>query len=196
METMDRKAEILAAFMKLVSRFGFDKTTMQDVAKEVGISVGVIYKDYKNKEDLITDYLLQMAGQFVRSCEPIVKKDLPPEQLLRDFIIGVFRTLHDLVSQDRGFLQFVSGEDAFKYMRHNFKKEPLFLMEITKMIEGILVRGVAEGAFQIEDPSKTASLFLKAFSDYGKQIFLGQELDKTIAEVEEMFSFLIRAVKK
>jgi AcrR family transcriptional regulator len=191
----DRQIEILDAFMKLVSRFGIDKTTMQDVAKEVGISVGVIYKDFENKEDLIDAYIGRLIQQFMLSCEQILDIALPPEQLLHEFIIGFFKTINRLVIQDRGFFQFISDEASIKYMRHNFHKKDLFLKELTGMIARIMDQGVREGVFEIEDIPKTASLFLSAFSKYAKMLFTGQDEAETLAGIEEMFHFIIRAIQ-
>ena len=192
----DRKAEILDAFMRLVSRFGLDKTTMQDVAREVGISVGVIYKDFKNKEDLIDAYIDHLEKEFVGTCESIVEVGLPAEQLLHDFIMGFFRNVITYITQDRGFLQCISGEEALKYMRSQFKNRRPFMEEIKNIIARIMEQGIRENSFEIDDIPQTVTLFLTAFQGYGKMIFIGQESDKVLSSVEEMFHFLIRAIKK
>jgi AcrR family transcriptional regulator len=192
----DRKEEILDAFMKLVSRFGLDKTTLQDVAKEAGISVGVIYKDFKNKEDLIDAYIGRLEKEFVCSCERIITPKLPAEKLLCEFVIGVFRTISVYIIQDRGFLQCISGDEAMKYIRYRFKNPHPFMGEIKNITIRIMAQGVQEGIFEIDDIPKTATLFLTAFEAYGKMIFIGQEQDAVLSGVEEMLSFLIKALKK
>lgn len=196
----DRKEDILDAFMKLVSRFGLDKTTMQDVAREVGISVGVIYKDFKNKEDLIDAYIERLEKQFVGTCESMIETELPAEQLLHDFIIGVFRSIITYTTQDRGFLQCISGEEALKYMRHRFKDRHPFMGEIKNIVARIMTQGVREGIFEIDDIPETATQFLTAFNAYGKMIFIDidqkQEQEKTLSQVEAMFLFIIKAIKK
>jgi AcrR family transcriptional regulator len=192
----DRKEDILDAFMKLVSRFGLDKTTMQDVAREVGISVGVIYKDFKNKEDLIDAYINRIEEEFVGNCERMIATNLPAEELLRNFITGVFQELFNYISQDRGFLQCINSEEALKYMRYGFKKRHPFLEEIKTMIARIMEQGVREGAFEIEDIPKTATIFLNCFNVYGKMIFMDQEPELILAHVNDGFSFIIKAIRK
>jgi AcrR family transcriptional regulator len=192
----DRKEDILDAFMKLVSRFGLDKTTMQDVAKEAGISVGVIYKDFKNKEDLIDAYINRLDKDFACSCESLIEEDLPAEELLRNFITGVFRTIFMYISQDRGFLQCISSEEALKYMRYGFKRRHPFMMEIKTIIARIMEQGIREGAFEIDDVPKTAELFLNGFNSYGKMFFLEQDSEQVLSKIEDMYSFLVKAIKK
>lgn len=191
----ERKEDILDAFMKLVSRFGLDKTTMQDVAKEVGISVGVIYKDFKNKEDLIDAYIDRLEREFAYHCENMIESNVPAEEMLRNFIVGVFQTIFLHVSQDRGFLQCINSEEALKYMRYGFKKRHPFMEEIRNMIIRIMEQGVREGAFEIDDLPKTAYLFLNCFNVYGKMIFLEHEQDQIISGVHDMLSFLMKAIR-
>lgn len=191
----ERKEDILDAFMKLVSRFGLDKTTMQEVAKEVGISVGVIYKDFKNKEDLIDAYIDRLEQQFVSQCGNMIESNIPAEELLRNFMTGVFRTILTYVSQDRGFLQCFNSEEALKYMRYGFKKRHPFMEEIKKMTVRIMEQGVREGTFAIDDLPKTADLFLRCFNIYGKMIFLGHEPDQIMSGVHDMLSFLMKAIR-
>lgn len=192
----ERQVEILNAFMKLVSRFGIDKTTMQDVAKEAGISVGVIYKDFKNKEDLVDDYVNRLVEQFILSCAGILDVELPAEQLLHVFTIELFKTMNRLVVQDRGFFQFISDEASIKFLQHLIPKKDEFIKEITGMIARIMEQGVREGVFEIADLPKTAALFLAAFNEYAKKLFLEQSEDKTLTGVEEMFHFIVRAIKR
>lgn len=49
--TEDKLEEALNAGIGCFARGGYDKVSMKSVADEVGISVGVLYKYYKNKEE-------------------------------------------------------------------------------------------------------------------------------------------------
>ncbi|MGE0153171.1 MAG: TetR/AcrR family transcriptional regulator [Reyranellaceae bacterium] len=48
-----RKEQILAAAILLFGRDGYHRTTVQDVAREADVSVGLIYQYFKDKEDLL-----------------------------------------------------------------------------------------------------------------------------------------------
>ena len=191
----ERKEVIMDAFMKLVSRFGLDKTTMQDVAKEVGISVGVIYKDFRNKEDLIDAYIDRLEKEFVCSCENMIENNIPAEELLQNFMLGVFRNIFQYVAQNRGFLQCINSEEALKYMRYGFKKRHPFMDDVKRMITRIMEQGIREGTFQIDDLPKTANLFLNCFNVYGKMIFLEHNPDQILSGVQDMLSFLMKAIR-
>jgi len=59
---MERQERILRAASQLIARYGFDKTTMDDIAREAGVSKGAIYLHWSNKEELF-DHLLLVEMQ-------------------------------------------------------------------------------------------------------------------------------------
>lgn len=51
--TLDRRQQILEAAMIRFAKCGFHRTSMHDISAEAGISVGLIYRYFKNKEEVI-----------------------------------------------------------------------------------------------------------------------------------------------
>ncbi|MBA3872073.1 MAG: TetR/AcrR family transcriptional regulator [Anaerolineae bacterium] len=58
----ERQQRILEAAAKLFAHYGYDKTTVSDIAEEAGISKGAVYLHYKGKEELF-DALIIYEGQ-------------------------------------------------------------------------------------------------------------------------------------
>ncbi len=73
-ERMLRTNGILEAARGLFDRKGFLNTTLQDVAKEAEISVGLIYRYFQSKEDIFASLALKGAEQFDRDLEIILKR--------------------------------------------------------------------------------------------------------------------------
>lgn len=71
--SVDRREQILSAALLRFARHGFHRTSMHDISEEAGISVGLIYRYFKNKEEVIEALadchkthikeLLERAGQ-------------------------------------------------------------------------------------------------------------------------------------
>jgi AcrR family transcriptional regulator len=49
---LDRRERLLKSAASLFSRWGFDKTSMDDIARETGISKGAVYLEFPNKDAL------------------------------------------------------------------------------------------------------------------------------------------------
>lgn len=51
----DKRTAILEATLRLISKHGFHGTAMSKVAKEAGVSAGIIYHYFANKDELIIE---------------------------------------------------------------------------------------------------------------------------------------------
>ena len=61
---MERPMRILEAAGRLMTRYGFDKTTVDEIAKEAGVSKGAIYLVWPGKEELV-DALIEFEMKKV-----------------------------------------------------------------------------------------------------------------------------------
>jgi AcrR family transcriptional regulator len=73
-EKQRRANDILEAARRSFESKGFLNTTLQDVAKEAEISVGLIYRYFDSKEDIFASLALKGAKQFDRDLEAILKR--------------------------------------------------------------------------------------------------------------------------
>lgn len=75
----DKREAILQATLKLVSEHGFHGTAMSKVAREAGVSAGIIYHYFKNKDELLVQLYFEMKQRGV--AEQMANHD--PSQPLR-----------------------------------------------------------------------------------------------------------------
>jgi len=57
----DREGRLLDAFARLVVRYGYDKTSVEDIAREAGVSKGAVYLHWRSKEALFDATLAREA---------------------------------------------------------------------------------------------------------------------------------------
>jgi len=62
----EREQRILDAAEKLFSHYGYDKTTVSDIAREAGISKGAIYLHYKSKDALFEGLLTRELEVYTK----------------------------------------------------------------------------------------------------------------------------------
>ena len=60
----EREQRILDAASRLITRYGYDKTTVSDIAQEAGVSKGAIYLHYDSKESLFEALLYREMAQY------------------------------------------------------------------------------------------------------------------------------------
>lgn len=67
-----RKQEILDTAMELFYQNGYNKTSITDIAKKIGIAQGLCYRYFKSKEELFDTALDYYAEQQVNEMRPIL----------------------------------------------------------------------------------------------------------------------------
>ncbi len=68
--TTDRQEQILQAAMTCFARRGFHQTSMHDISAEAGISVGLIYRYFENKDAVIS----AMAEEHMREIGELLER--------------------------------------------------------------------------------------------------------------------------
>lgn len=71
----DKENRILDASMELFIQYGFDKTTVAEVAKNAGISKGAIYLHFKSKDDLFESLLFRELKTYSLRWFELIESD-------------------------------------------------------------------------------------------------------------------------
>ena len=80
-ENSDRRQQIIEAALKVFSTKGFHKATNKDIAQAAGgISPGLIYWYFKDKEDLFLSIIRERAAIFQLADHPEQLMELPPRE--------------------------------------------------------------------------------------------------------------------
>src|SRR6202045_3786288 len=67
---LDRRTQILEAALVCFAKRGFHQTSMHDISAEAGISVGLIYRYFENKEAVIS----AMADRHKKEIHEMVER--------------------------------------------------------------------------------------------------------------------------
>ncbi|HEX4851696.1 MAG TPA: TetR/AcrR family transcriptional regulator, partial [Puia sp.] len=59
------KEKIGRVAMKCFAKYGLDKTTLDDIAKEVGLNKASLYYYYKNKEDIFLEVAIKEGQDYL-----------------------------------------------------------------------------------------------------------------------------------
>jgi AcrR family transcriptional regulator len=87
----EKKQAILAAAKSRFHRYGIQKTTMQEIARDAGLSVGTLYLYFKNKDEILLACTQAFREEHARSIDLILKSNDPADEKLRAYICDRFR---------------------------------------------------------------------------------------------------------
>ncbi|PYL86001.1 MAG: hypothetical protein DMF17_06960 [Verrucomicrobia bacterium] len=86
--SLDRRTQILDAALVCFAKRGFHQASMHDISAEAGISVGLIYRYFENKEDVIS----AMADRHKKQIHEILERARQAPSLLES--LEVLFTAH------------------------------------------------------------------------------------------------------
>ncbi len=85
-----KKNMILEAARKHFTEYGYDKTRLADIAKDLNIGVGTIYNHFESKERLFSAFLSKSLREIIINFINKAKAEPDPEQRLKKHIIYRF----------------------------------------------------------------------------------------------------------
>ncbi|MFW9994202.1 MAG: TetR/AcrR family transcriptional regulator [Candidatus Odinarchaeota archaeon] len=92
----EKKKQILAAAKECFVRFGYKKTTLDDIGRKIGLNKASIYYYFKNKEEIFTTIVLSEFEQFTSKLRQDISEDMSCDQK----VLIYFRDRHGFWSHN------------------------------------------------------------------------------------------------
>lgn len=95
MKNRKLKQHIFDVALKLMNQIGFDNITIRMICQEAGISTGMFYQHFANKEDLLSYYYEEAQDRF----DDVVNRKLAGKEIreqLIEFYVWLFRFTSEL----------------------------------------------------------------------------------------------------
>jgi AcrR family transcriptional regulator len=153
-ERLRYRGEILAAAAGLFARFGFERTSMRQIAERADISVGKLYNHFEGKEEiyrvLMDNHLRELHSRGDAACSP----GDPPLGRLRSRIRSAIKHF----KEHRDFMIIYHNENPLSL-------EGMVREEIRKnreIVAGLFAEAIERGDIPKEDPYVLAAMLIGA----------------------------------
>ncbi len=100
----DKRSAILAATLRLISKNGFHGTAMSKVAKEAGVSAGIIYHYFDSKDELMDELYREIKRAFGASLAASIDRDQPLRTQIHQ-VLGAMIRYHIRRPLESAFLE-------------------------------------------------------------------------------------------
>ena len=153
-----KKEQVIEAARRLFHQFGFKKVSMDEIAKEAGVTKKTIYMYFGSKEELLK-YFIQ---EEIRNMEDIVEK-VETQQL--DFFETVNQAIYEILQyrKHQDFLNIIAREGEL--LKNPVIVESLSLIDskIQNYIKGKLKKAKDKGYIEYIDLDTTTFLIYKMY---------------------------------
>jgi AcrR family transcriptional regulator len=143
--------KILETGLKLFAERGFEGTTVKNISEEAGVSLGLMYHYFKNKESLL-EAAVEKHCYIPRLCQ-IINSDicnLPVEELFYKTALGFYKLLGDEKALTQIFQREGRSNAAVEQVWHKT------LAQASLLIQGYLNEQIKKGVLIRHNPEVTA----------------------------------------
>lgn len=191
MRQWDEKHDMLLHVAReLFSRFGFKKTTLEDIAEQAGLAKSTVYYYFDCKEEVFSAVIAYERSMLLDALEAAIQPAVRPEDQFSAFVKTRFQHFSNLrnlnkVSQDvmHEMLPLVRAErDCFRDRERT-------------LLAGIIQRGVECGDFRPCDADLLAWMIIESLRGMTESLEPQGTADRIITGMDGLFDLFLNGLK-
>ena len=168
------KRHIIEEAMKLFMLQGVKNTTMDDIAKHLGMSKRTIYENFRDKNELLSEGMDQMHNKHVQEIEQLLSET---ENVLEVLLLDLKQKKEQYHTRKLKVMIEMKRYYSAIYQEHFRKSEDEKMKRLSELFE----TGIKQGVFR-EGINPKTSAFL--FSEQARLLFT-EQLDKWDVEAQK-----------
>ncbi|HNZ67825.1 MAG: TetR/AcrR family transcriptional regulator [Prolixibacteraceae bacterium] len=139
------RENILKIAQDIFSKYGYKKTTLDDIANAVRKGKSSLYYYFKSKEDLFQAVIMKEVEVLARELDKVVNRNTDPVDKLRDYLLTKITTFRNLANFYNALENDVTAIGFIEEIKHRYEQDEI------KLIKRILIEGVRKNDFEIYD---------------------------------------------
>ena len=185
------KDAIVNVARHIFSRFGFRKTTMDEIAIASRKGKSSIYYYFASKEEIFKAVVEKEASIMKDELIKAHAEAESPAQKLKMHVLVRMRTMEKLANFYSAIKDdYLSHLDFIDKVRKKYDQEEI------QMMEQILIEGVEKGTFEIEDTALAATAIVTVLKGMEIPLFWGVEEQDVERRLEHLIHILFHGVMK
>jgi len=136
---------ILKTAREIFAKYGFKKTTLDDIANAVRKGKSSLYYYFESKEDLFQAVILKEVEILAHELEIVINRNTDPADKLRDYILTKLTTFRSLANFYHAIENDITAIGFIEDIKRRYEQDEI------RMIKRILIEGVRKNEFEIYD---------------------------------------------
>jgi AcrR family transcriptional regulator len=191
LDKSDTRTRIMIEAERLFRHYGYGKTTVADIARELGMSPANIYRFFESKGALMQAMAERILADRTADDERIVNGPGSAAERLRGMLLAESAHSSVLMNSDRNFHEMVAIA-----VQESWDCIEAFKLRIDGLVRQLIAEGVASGEFPRQDVDLTARCVNQAFVTWCHPMLLLHPIDKNgRATPDQLIDFILDAVR-
>ncbi len=181
---------IINSASKYFSKFGFHKTTMDEIARHIHKAKGVLYYYFKGKEELFNEVLKQELNVVKIELKKIVDAENDSLITLKEYTLTRLKLLHKAVN----YHETLKADFFDKYLFVKDVREDFTEFERVQLAI-ILERGKLEGYLDFKNINSTINIFMMVINGIEIPLFLQEKYSEYESTIDELSSLIVNSLR-
>jgi AcrR family transcriptional regulator len=182
-------------FVKVASRifgkYGFQKTTMEEIARTAHKAKGSIYYYFRSKEELFLAVVNEEMETLRDALLKVSSEKTDATRMIRNYMLTRMKVLSTAVNYHETLkADFLETFTFLDELRSDFDAFEVGLFS------DILKKGVEEKTISVENPEKTAQVIILAMKAIEIPFYLQNKIIEYENTIVELLDILIRGLEK
>jgi len=152
---VDARQQVLDEASRLFLQYGFKKTTMDEIARRVGISKGALYLHFESKEAIFLEISNQVRTHLLGILASVATSDLAADEKIRQMHLDSLKFAWDYFHQAPHAPE-VWGETTAMFASRNAE----FYKQCQRLVAQVISEGQQAGMFRRDFESDRAAWLL------------------------------------
>lgn len=180
---------ILNSAKTILARYGFKKTTMDEIAQAARKGKSSIYHYFKSKEDIFKAIVEKEADELSAAIAKAINAETTSEKKIRAYVLARMKGINNLTNLYSALKdEYLEHYSFIENVRVKYDTEEV------NTIKGILKTGVEDGEFKIEDINLTAFALVTALKGLEYPLFIKNNNAKTEKRFEGLLNVLFYGI--
>ncbi len=188
---IEKKELIIKTAQQLFSRFGFLKTTGDEIAKAARMGKASLYHYFKSKEDIFRDVIEKESQVLSGKTREAIEREKTPQGKMKAFIVTRMECLSELAN----IYDALKNEYLEHYAFIEKTREANFREEI-ETVKAILEGGVKDGGFEIDDVELTAFAIISALKGLEYPWTIKTPVSEVEKNIDKLLEILFNGIVK
>jgi AcrR family transcriptional regulator len=183
------KDKIMSVAAKIFAKYGFQKTTVDEIARSAHKAKGSVYYYFESKEELFKAVVEQEIGVLKTGLTRVIVDSTDARSMFRNYLMNRMMLMKDSVNYHEALkADFIEDYEFLNDTRENFMRFEVDLMQ------AVLDRGVREKIFDIKETTATAKVIIFAIKAIEVPFYNQHRISEYEQTIVELIDILVRGL--
>ncbi len=185
------REKILKVASRIFGKYGFQKTTMDEIARTAHKAKGSLYYYFRSKEELFLAVVEAEMETLRQALLEVMKNPSDASSMIRNYMLTRMKVLAEAINYHETLK--ADFNETFEFLDELRSDFDAFEVEL---LSGILQKGVEEKSIVVKDVNKTAQVIILAMKAIEIPFYLQNKIVEYENTIVELLDILIRGLEK